>query len=467
MSSKLISLHSLIGHLKNWLRSMEGRLMLLFTAGTAVLLIGISVTLYAAILHYMQERTGVFLEDKIQDTRTRLDDSDGAKDVSTQLAARIPGRPDYWLRVLDAKGGTVAETHDMDQRLPSSQFPPAREDAMARLDFRGGRGRWMSLAARSVTADGKKYVIQVAEDRRPDREFLHELRWMLRGLVFTGILFSAGMARLATHRGLRPLKAMEQAVAGIRAPHLNERLGKQEWPRELAPLAAAFDEMMQHLEESFTRLSQFSADLAHELRTPIANLRGEAEVALTKSRSAEEYRQVIESSMEEYGRLTAMAEKLLFLARADAEEADVKPEEVDGRAAIEALSEFYEPYAEELGVVLKCDGKGLVKADAVLLRRAVANLIENALRFTPRGREVIVQVAEGGVVKITDTGSGIAPEHLPRLFDRFYQVDPSRREAGTGLGLALVKSIMKLHGGTVSITSELGRGTEATLKFPP
>jgi len=445
---------------------MEARLMILFTAGTTALLIAISVTLYGAILHYMQGRADAFLADKIQDTRTHLDDPDGAEDVASQLAELIPGGPDYWLRILDSKGNIVAETRGIDERVPSSQFPTARDDAMSGRDFRGGRGRWFSVASQTVTANREKFLIQVAEDRRPDREFLHELRWILRGLVLIGILFSAGMARLATRRGLRPLTAMEQAVARVRAPQLNARLGTQRWPRELAPLATAFDEMMDRLEESFTRLSQFSADLAHELRTPIANLRGEAEVALTKSRNADEYRQVIESSMEEYGRLTAMTEKLLFLARADAEEAEVKPEELDGRAAIDALSEFYEPYAEELGVVLKCDGKGLVKADAILLRRAVANLIENALRFTPRGKEVLVQVADGGVVKIKDTGSGIAPEHLPRLFDRFYQVDPSRREAGTGLGLALVKSIMKLHGGTVSITSELGRGTEATLKFP-
>ena len=466
MSSKLISLTPLIGVFKKWLRSMEARLMLLFTAGTAVLLIGISFTLYVAILHYMKGRADAFLADKIQDTRTHLDDADGVEDVATQLAAPVPGRASYWLRIMDAKSSTVAETRGMDQRVPSSQFPSPREDAMTGLDYRGRRGRWMSLATQVLTADGKKFVIQVAEDRRPDREFLHELRWILRGLVLTGILFSAGMARLATQRGLRPLKAMEQAVASVRAPHLTERLGNREWPRELVPLAAAFDEMMDRLEESFTRLSQFSADLAHELRTPIANLRGEAEVALTKSRSAEEYRHVIESSMEEYSRLTAMTEKLLFLARADAEEADVKLEELDARAAIDALSQFYEPYAEELGVILKCDGTGLVKADAILLRRAVANLIENSLRFTPRGGGVVVQVAKGGVVRVMDTGSGIAPEHLPRLFDRFYQVDPSRREAGTGLGLALVKSIMKLHGGTVSITSELGRGTVATLKFP-
>jgi two-component system heavy metal sensor histidine kinase CusS len=454
------------GRIEERVWSMEGRLLRLFMVGATALLIGVSATLYGAILHYMQGRMGASLADKIEDAREDLNEPDGVQDVVTELAAPGPEEPGYWLRILDATGKIAAETRGMDRALPVSQFPTAAETGMARRDSVDGRGRGMSLGAREVTADGRRFIIQVAEDRKADLDFLAELRWMLSGLTVAGVLLCGGMARLVTRRGLRPLKAMEEAVARVRAPRLNERLGKGEWPRELAHLAAAFDEMMDRLEESFIRLSQFSADLAHELRTPIANLRGEAEVALTRGRSADEYRLVIESSLEEYERLTAMTEKLLFLARADAEEAEVKPEELDGRAAIEALWEFYEPYADERGVLLKCEGRGLVKADAVLLRRAVANLIENALRFTPPGREVTVGIEEGGVVRVRDTGGGIAPEHLPRLFDRFYQVDPARREGGTGLGLALVKSIMKLHGGSVTIASEPGRGTEAVLRFP-
>jgi two-component system heavy metal sensor histidine kinase CusS len=258
---------------------------------------------------------------------------------------------------------------------------------------------------------------------------------------------------------------MQLAMAQVRAARLNERLGQQQWPRELAPVALAFDDMMDRLEESFARVSQFSEDLAHEVRTPISNLRVEAEVALSKTRSAEEYREVIESSMEEYERLTVLTRKLLFLAQADAEETKVKLEELDVRALLDKVCDFYEPYADEGGVSLKCEGSGRVKADAILLRQAVMNLIENALRFTPAGAEVMVKV-DGGMVSVQDRGCGIASQHLPRLCDRFYQADPARRRGGSGLGLSLVKSIMKLHGGTVTIASEEGHGTEATLNFP-
>jgi two-component system heavy metal sensor histidine kinase CusS len=346
----------------------------------------------------------------------------------------------------------------------------------------------MSLAVRTVNSHGARFTIEVAEDRKADREFLREFCWMLAGLVSVGVLFSAAMASVVTRRGLRPLRAMEQAVGDVRVPQLAERLGARAWPRELAPLALAFDKMMDRLVESFTRLSQFSADLAHELRTPIANLRGEAEVALTKERTADEYRHVLESSMEEYERLTEMTSKLLFLARTEAEEAEVNLQEIDGRAVIDAILEFYEPWAEERGVALQSSGNATLRADAVLLRRALANLIENALHFTPPGGSVSVEIISAGGISavpqphntapareipgkwikivVTDTGCGIAPEHLPKLFDRFYQADPSRRKGGTGLGLALVKSIMNLHVGSVAIISQPGAGTEAVLQFP-
>jgi two-component system heavy metal sensor histidine kinase CusS len=467
---------------------MEGRLMLFFTASATFLLIVASVALYKAIQHYMDGRIASFLAGIIDDTNGDLNEPGGVEEVANELAAPLTGTPPDWVRILNAKQEIAVETRGMSQRAPLAEFPPIPADGMGRLDYTDGNGHWMSLAVQAVNAHGARFTIEVAEDREPDREFLHELRWMLGGVVGAGVLFSAAMASVVTRRGLRPLRAMEQAVADVRMPHLAERIGGRSWPRELAPLALAFDRTMDRLAESFTRLSQFSADLAHELRTPIANLRGEAEVALTRVRTADEYRRVLESSLEEYERLTEMTSKLLFLARTEAEDAEVNLQEIDGRAVVEALLEFYEPWAEECGVVLQGAGKVTLRADAVLLRRALANLIENALHFTPPGGSVTIEIIPAGGISavprlhstappeetpgkwikivVTDTGCGIAPEHLPKLFDRFYQADPSRRKGGTGLGLALVKSIMNLHGGSVTIISQPGAGTEAVLQFP-
>jgi two-component system heavy metal sensor histidine kinase CusS len=217
------------------------------------------------------------------------------------------------------------------------------------------------------------------------------------------------------------------------------------------------------------RLSQFSADLAHELRTPIGNIRGEAEVALTRSRSAEEYREVIESTIAECQHLGHLVDNLLFLARTEAAEDHLQRTSFDGRAAIERIAAFHEPIAEEQRLTIACTGDAKFLADEMLFSRAVNNLVENAVHHTPAGGTIEISIATRGAsleVSVKDSGTGIAAEHLPRVFDRFYRADSARSSEGVGLGLALVKSIMDLHGGSARIESEFGQGTTVILSFP-
>src|SRR4029453_13982588 len=240
-------------------------------------------------------------------------------------------------------------------------------------------------------------------------------------------------------------------------------------PRELQPMAIAFDEMLKRLDDSFTRLSQFSADLAHELRTPIANMLGEAQVALSRDRSSAEYRETIESTIGECERLSGIVDNLLFVARAEGARGRVEREGLgaggepvegkgfDARAAVEKIAAFYETIAEDRHVAIRCSGQGQISADPALFERAVGNLVDNALRFTPENGSIQIALAERTKdfeVVVSDNGSGIAPEHLPRVFDRFYRAESSRGSDGAGLGLALVKSIVDLHGGAARIQSE-------------
>ncbi len=236
----------------------------------------------------------------------------------------------------------------------------------------------------------------------------------------------------------------------------------------LSALKGALD----RLKDSHARISQFSADLAHELRTPINNLRGEAEVALSRSRTADEYREVLESSLEEYARLSRMIDSLLFLARAESPETQIERKWFGAREEIAGVRDFLDAIAEEQGVEVTCHGNELLNADPMLFRRAVSNLLTNALQHTPRGGKVCISVkklSDASVeVSVSDTGFGIPPEHLPRIFDRFYRVNHARSQPkGMGLGLSIVKSIMDLHGGSVTIQSERGAGTIASLRFPP
>jgi two-component system heavy metal sensor histidine kinase CusS len=256
----------------------------------------------------------------------------------------------------------------------------------------------------------------------------------------------------------------------IRTTALDERIRVERLPRELAQLAETFNEMLDRISESFGRLSRFSADLAHELRTPIHNLRGETEVALAKTRTVEEYREVLESSLEEYDRLSRMIESLLFLARAESSAAPFERQTVEARREVEAVREVFDPVAEERGVALACEGEASLSVSAVLFRRLLSNLVANALEHTPAGGRVGIEIAQdpdgAATIRVADTGRGIEPEHLPRVFDRFYRADPSRSAAGSGLGLAIAKSIVELHGGSIALDSSPGRGTRVTLRFP-
>jgi two-component system heavy metal sensor histidine kinase CusS len=284
-----------------------------------------------------------------------------------------------------------------------------------------------------------------------------------------GIVASALIAIRVTRRGLQPLTDMTQLLARIGPTHMKERLAPADWPRELQPLANAFDDMLNRLDDSFTRLSQFSADLAHELRTPIANMLGEAQVALTRDRTLAEYRATVESTIAECERLSRIVDNLLFVARVDAAREPIARKRFDAGAAVEKITAFYQAIADDHHVAISCRGEGQIYADSDLFERALANLLDNALRFTPQNGSIEIALSEHDaafVVAVSDTGRGIAPEHLPRVFDRFYRAESSRGSDGAGLGLALVKSIMDLHGGSASIESKVGRGTTVTLTFP-
>lgn len=257
----------------------------------------------------------------------------------------------------------------------------------------------------------------------------------------------------------------------ITANRLHTRLPVETIPDELASVAGALNEMLSRLEESFRRLSDFSSDLAHELRTPVSNLLTQTQVTLSRARTAEEYREILESNAEEFERLSRMISDMLFLAKADNHQVVPNHEEVDLGAEVHDLLEFYEILAEEKGIVLVSSGCGRVQGDRLMLRRALSNLLANAVRHTPSGGEVSVSISgesRGALeLAVENTGSTIPAEHLPRLFDRFYRVDASRQrtDEGSGLGLAITKSILAAHGGAVTVTSAEGR-TRFVLSLP-
>ena len=452
-------------------RSIATQLVLLFTI-CAVLLLSCSLGLfYWIVVRHAIEEDNAVLADKAAAIRTAIQQPDGINELAQELKNPRTGETAvYWIRILSPDGNVVAETPGMDRLLPVSVFstPPSTLTTQLPADYRNDR-KFFSLLSEIETADGRNYTVQIAQDRSSDARFRRQFRTLLALVLGLGIIASALIAMTVTRRGLRPLSQMRRVLERVRPAHLNERIDPERWPSELRPLAASFDDMLGRLEDSFTRLSQFSADLAHELRTPVGNMLGEAQVALTRDRTPKEYRAVIESAATECERLSAIIDNLLFLARAESAEQQVNRSNFAGHYALQKIASFYEVSAEDRQIRVTCEGEAEVFADPLLFNRAIGNLIENALRFTPEGGEIRISLSRsetGSEISVRDTGSGIAPEHLPRVFDRFYRGDPSRSSAGTGLGLALVKSIVDLHHGSVSIESTLGRGTVVTLVFP-
>ncbi len=453
-------------------RSIATQLVFLFAPAAALLLFcGLGVLYWIVVRHAYAEDRAVLM-DKVLAVRAELKSAGGADKMNQELRGLRGGeRTTYWVRVLDSSGHTVAETPGINQLLPITVFSanPTIAAGEAELKDHQTQGKLFSLVSIKSGANGHAYIIQVAQDRTVDEQFEKQFGLLVAAVLLCGFFASALIAITVTKRGLRPLGAMTRSLMRVGPKRLHERVPPADWPRELQPVAIAFDDMLDRLEDSFTRLSQFSADLAHELRTPLANIRGEAEVALTRPRSPNEYEAVIESSVAECARLSGIIDNLLFLARAEAAESKVQRSLFDGRSAIERIATYNEAIAEERQLTITCRGDGEVYADPILFGRAVSNLVDNAVRFTPDGGQIAIALAsnaQGAEVVVSDTGCGIPAMHISRILDRFYRVDPSRSTEGTGLGLSLVKSIADLHAGSISVQSEVGRGTVVTLRFP-
>jgi two-component system heavy metal sensor histidine kinase CusS len=451
-------------------RSIASQLILLFTLAAALLLAcGLGVFYWIVVRHAFAE-DNVVLADKVDGLQTSFEQRGGLAAVAAEIdAAGSRQRAPFMVRVLDPAGATIGQTTGMETLLPANIFPPVASRETAAPSEHRVDGKLFALTTRHAHAGGKQFTIQVAQDRSSDEQVERKFGVLVLVVLSGSILASILIAIPVTRRGLRPLEEMKRSLERIGPTHLNERVGPANWPRELQPLAIAFDEMLKRLDDSFTRLSQFSADLAHELRTPIANMLGEAQVALSRDRSAAEYRETIESTIGECERLSGIVDNLLFVARADAATEPVERIRFDARAAVEKIAAFYETIAEDRHVAINCSGQGQISADPALFERAVGNLVDNALRFTPENGSIQIALAERTddfEVAVSDNGSGVAPEHLPRGFDRFYRAEPSRGSDGAGLGLALVKSIVDLHGGTARIQSEVGRGTTVRITFP-
>lgn len=461
--------------------SLAGRLTALYAGSAFALVLVCTILIHWNLVSSLEEEDDQFLVERAHVLSKLIA---GGKLKSRELRWEVESEwqgistPQSFARIVDETGRTLTETPGMKDRLPSGLFPAtpkASGDVKFGRDVRSPTGQLFRVVSTEVERPhgGGKQILQIAVDRSGDEAVVRKSIRILALVLTAALLASLFAGYQIAYRGMLPVTSMAAKAATIESGTLGERLSVEGLPAELRALAGTFNEMLGRLEGSFERLSRFSANIAHELRTPLNNLQGEAEVALSRSRSADDYREIVSSSLEEYERLSRIIDSLLFLARAESPEMLLKRETLDLGQELQTIKEFYEAAAEEKGVDIHTEVPLPVAADIdrMLFQRALGNLVSNAVAHTPpEGCIALRAYREGhGVrVEVADNGVGIPAEHLPHIFDRFYRPDGarSRNSGGFGLGLAIVRSIASVHGGEAEIQSEAGRGTTVRLTLP-
>ena len=328
-----------------------------------------------------------------------------------------------------------------------------------------GGAEYRVVAGDIETAAGGTAHVVVARDIRHHTEFLDQLQRDFWLAILGAALLTAVIGAWLVRQGMHPVRDIAGAAGRISAGQLAERIPEYGVPTELAELVRAFNAMLGRLEESFKRLSDFSADLAHELRTPIHSLRMQTEVSLGKARSVDEYHELLASNLEEYERLSRIIADMLFLAKAEHGLLVPQKEAVPLLDLCGRLVDYYGILADDIAVDVRGENL-LVQGDRLMLERAIGNLLANAIRHTPAGGRVELSVRPGVgriVVSVGNSGPPIPAEALRGIFERFVRLNPEGE--GSGLGLAIVKSIVQAHGGAVSAVSD-GSMTEFVIELP-
>jgi len=449
--------------------SLTLRLTLLFgTASTAVLIV-LGFLVGSSVQAHFVEMDREELLGKIELVRHTLAKLRTAEDFAAmpgRMDDALIGHPHLGVRLSAPDGALLYASTDAS--FPAEEFPLRLAEGLpaspAITTWKHGRHAFRGTMARVPTGFPGMPRANVAVAVSIDHHvaFLDAFIRSLWISIAVGALLTGILGWVAARRGLTPVREMAAVARRISASRLHDRLTAESLPAELTDLAAAFNGMLARLEESFRRLSDFSSDLAHEFKTPLSNVMTQTEVALSRSRTAEEYREVLYSSLEECDRLARTVSDMLFLAKADHGQIVPSSEPIELADEVRELFEFYDAFVEDRRLTLACSGTARIDGDRLMIRRALSNLLSNAIAHTAPGGRIAVSLAEDGAghatVRVENPGETIPAEHLPRLFDRFYRVDPARPRSsgGAGLGLAITKSIVTAHGGMIAVSSAGG-----------
>jgi two-component system heavy metal sensor histidine kinase CusS len=451
--------------------SIRWRLTLWNTLALGLVLLGFAVLVYILMSRALYQQ----LDRKLL-TAFRQLEQDG------RASADPEGRLRHWIYEFKEHDNFFAVVYQQDgkvrartEELAPASVPPAVSIPAPQQRFRDlavpivGRQRILESGLRLGGQDLTILVMASLED--VDREREHLLGALLVA-VPVALGLCGGVGYVLARKALAPVDQLRRRTEEITADRLDRRLPVSHTGDELGALAATINDMIGRLERSFAEVRRFTADASHELRTPLTAIRAEAEVALGRAQTPEQ-RHLLGSILEECERLTRLTDQLLALSRDEAGLSRGARETVDLAALTRAVGETIRPVAEAKGLRLEiaADVQVRVRGDEARFRQVLYNLLDNAIKYTPEGGLVELRAVQQGstaIVTVRDSGVGIAADHLPRVFDRFYRVDKSRsrQEGGSGLGLSIAQSIVQAHGGRIELTSTPGRGTVCTVTLP-
>lgn len=447
-------------------RSLTLRLTLFFALVSTVVVAAIGIVFYVSLDAHFVHEDAIELRGKRELVRNLADRNHAASDqrpLQARLQDALVGHHNLHLELRDSNDKVVFavpnQASPIDGATRGLRQARAFDDiSIETIDVDGRRFRVTTFDLPQADAMSATRAI-LSMDVEHHEMFMGRVLDTVLFTVVLGALASALLGWVAARVGIAPLREFAALTARVSADQLHDRIPVNSLPPEVAELGRSFNAMLTRLEDSFRRLKEFSSDLAHELRTPIGALMTQAQVALSRARTADEYREVIYSAMEEYDRLARMTTDMLFLARANSGLLVKETDVFDARDEVSALFEFYDALAESRRVELAVNGTAKVRGDRTMFRRAISNLLSNAIRHSDSDRTVTVAIAadeRATTVSVINHGQPIAPESLPRLFDRFYMADQSRHRLsdGAGLGLAITKSIVEAHNGTIVVASD-------------
>ncbi len=449
--------------------SITLRLTLLFGVLSLMVLLVLGYLIMETVEHHFEAQDREMLLGKVELARHILSAvtlRSGLDTLPAQLGSALVGHSGLSMTVLGAHRQILFAT-------PNSAIPPALLPTISGPAQHTSTGlvvwnqddhvfRGLAVVIPVALAEESPVTVAVATDISHHIELLGTFNVTLRWAMALATLLSAVLGWVATRFGLMPLRDIARISRETSIDRLDDRIHLDAVPIELKATASAFNDMLARLENSFRRLTDFASDIAHELRTPISNIMTQTHVTLAKARTIEDYREVLFSNAEELDRLARMVSDMLFLAKADHGLIVPQRESVDLARELTELTEFYGIAAQERGVMMHIEGAGIVMGDRPMLRRAIGNLLSNAIHHAQPGSCVRVVVAKTGGEHITlaveNHGTEIASEQLPRIFDRFYRADLSRHASseGAGLGLAITQSIIHAHGGNIQAVSAHG-----------